>query len=398
MNGSWNTTRRALIAAIPAAALLLSAGSALAQQKTLTVGVVLPLSGVFADQGRHYEDGMKLFQKMHGTESAGVKVNMVVRDDQGPGSGDLARRLTQELIVRDKADIILGYSFTPTAMSVATLLTEAKKPAVLVNATGAVVPTRSEYFVRASVTSAQLAVSLAKWAVDNNIKTVYTLVADFAPGIEIETFFKKAFEAGGGKVIGGARTPVSATDYSPFLQRVLEAKPEALFAFNPGGDVSVAFMKQTKERNLAKAGIKLLVTGDVVDDSQLPAMGDAVDGVISSLNYQPDLDNPLNVQFVKAFHEMMGPNVSPSYRAVMGYDGMGFIYEALKRSGGKTDADSLLAALKGAKIDSPRGTISIDAQTRDITQDIYIRRGQMKDGKWVNSAIKTYPAMKGAAD
>ncbi|HWL03980.1 MAG TPA: ABC transporter substrate-binding protein [Xanthobacteraceae bacterium] len=381
-----------------ATAALIWGGSAQAQQKKLTVGVVLPLSGTYADQGRHYEDGMKLYQKLHGNSAAGVPVEMVVRDDQGPGSGDLARRLTQELIVRNGADVILGYSFTPTAMSVATLLNEAKKPAILVNATGAAVLPRSEYFVRVSITAAQFAEPLARWALKNNIKTVYTLVADFAPGIEMENAFKKVFEGGGGKIIGGARTPVSAMEYSPFLQRAIEAKPEAIFAFNPGGDVSVAFMKQAKERNLAKAGIKLIVSGDVVDESMLAAMGDAVDGVVSSLNYQPDLKNPANEKFLKGFHDMMGANAVPSARTVQGYDGMALIYQALEKTGGKTDADSLLAALKEAKIDSPRGPISIDPKTRDIVQNMYIRRGVQKDGKWVNATEEAFENIKGTAN
>jgi len=370
---------------------------AYAQDRKLTVGVILPLSGAFADQGKHYEDGIKVFQKIHGNKVGNVVVETVVRDDQGPGSGDLARRLTQELIQRNKAQIILGYSFTPNAMASATLLTEAKTPAVIVNAATSIITEKSPYFSRVSFTLPQIASSLGTWAAKSSVKTAYTIVSDYAPGLDAETWFTKTFEAGGGKIVGSVRTPVAAMEYSPFLQRAIEAKPDAIFAFNPGGDVAVAFMKATKERGVTKSGIKLLVTGDVVDDNLLPAMGDSVEDVISALHYQVELDNPANAKFLKGFREMFGANAVPSYRVVQGYDGMALIYQALEKTGGKTDADSIMAAIKGAKLDSPRGPIQIDPQTRDIIENIYIRRGVQKDGKWVNAAFETIEAVKDPA-
>jgi len=389
--------RREFLLAVSAAMAIVSSGAVQAQERKLTVGVVLPLSGTFADQGQHYESGIKLYQKLHGTKVGDVTVETVVRDDQGPGSGDLSRRLTQELILRNKADIILGYSFTPNAMAAATLLTEAKKPAIIINAATSVITEKSPYFARVSFTLPQLAASLGTWAAKNNLKTAYTIVSDYAPGIDAETWFKKSFEAGGGKIVGEARTPISAMEYSPFLQRAMEAKPDLVFAFNPGGDVSVAFMKSAKERGLTKAGIKLLVTGDVVDDSMLPAIGDALDGVISALHYQVELDNPENAKFLKGYHEMYGADAMPSYRVVQAYDGMALIYKALQQTGGKTDADSLMAAIKGAKLDSPRGPIEIDPATRDIIENIYIRRGEQKNGKWSNVAFETLKAVKDPA-
>ena len=226
---------------------------------------------------------------------------------------------------------------------------------------------------------------------------LHPIVSDYAPGIEAETWFTKSFEAGGGKIVGGVRTPLSAMEYSPFLQRAIEAKPDAVFAFNPGGDVSVAFMKGTKERGLAKACIKLLVTGDVVDDNPPPAMGDAVSGVISALHYQIGLENEANVAFLKGFREIFGTDAVPSYRVVQGYDGMALIYHALAKTGGKTDTDSIMAAIKGSKIESPRGPFMIDPATRDIVENIYIRRGEQQDGKWANAAYETIPAVKDPA-
>lgn len=382
--------------AVMMAALSLSSAAPAADGK-LTIGLVLPMSGAFADQGQYYENGVKLYQKMHGTTVAGLTVETVLRDDQGPGSGDLARRLTQELIVRNKADIILGYSFTPNAMSAATLLTEAKKPAVIVNAATSIITEKSPYFVRVSFTLPQLAATLGTWAAKHDIKTAYTIVSDYAPGIDAETWFKKSFEAGGGKVIGDARTPVTAMEYSPFLQRAMEARPDAVFAFNPGGDVSIAFMKAAKERGLVKSGIKLLVTGDVVDDYMLVPMGDAVDGVISSMHYQAELDNTANAAFIKGYREMFGANAVPSVRTVQAYDGMALIYQAVEKTKGNLDGDALMAAFKGAKLDSPRGPLEIDPATRDVVETIYIRKGEMKDGAWRNIEFDKVEAVKDPA-
>jgi branched-chain amino acid transport system substrate-binding protein len=384
------------VAAVTMVTAMLS-GMAEAANGKLTIGLVLPMSGAFADQGQYYENGVRLYQKLHGSTVAGLTVETVLRDDQGPGSGDLARRLTQELIVRNKADVILGYSFTPNAMSAATLLTEAKKPAVIVNAATSIITEKSPYFVRVSFTLPQLAATLGSWAAKNNIKTAYTIVSDYAPGIDAETWFKKSFEAGGGKVIGDARTPVASMEYSPYLQRAMEAKPDAVFAFNPGGDVSVAFMKATKERGLVKSGIKLMVTGDVVDDYMLAAMGDAVDGVISSMHYQVELDNNANAAFLKGYKEMFGANAVPSVRTVQAYDAMALIYKAVEKTNGNLDGDALVTALKGTKLDSPRGPVEIDPATRDVIENIYIRKGEMKDGTWHNIAFDTVEAVKDPA-
>jgi branched-chain amino acid transport system substrate-binding protein len=243
----------------------------------------------------------------------------------------------------------------------------------------------------------QLAATLGTWAAKNNVKTAYTIVSDYAPGIDAETWFKKSFEAAGGKVIGDARTPVAAMEYSPFLQRAMEARPDAVFAFNPGGDVSIAFMKAAKERGLVKSGIKLMVTGDVVDDYMLAAMGDAVDGVISSMHYQAELDNKANAEFLKGYKEMFGANAVPSVRTVQAYDAMALIYQAVEKTKGNLDGDALMAVFKGAKLDSPRGPVAIDPATRDVVENIYIRKGEMKDGAWRNVAFDTIEAVKDPA-
>lgn len=386
-------TLRAVLAA--AAAALGLAGAPARAATDLVVGTILPLSGTFADQGAHYETGMRLYQELNGTQAGGRNIKLVIKDDQGPGSGDLARRLTQELIARDKAELIVGYSFTPNGMAAAGMLTQARTPGVIVNAMTSVVTEKSPYFTRISVTMPMLAYTLGKWAAAQGKKTAYTIVSDYGPGIDAETWFIKGFEAGGGKILGHDRTPVAAMEYGPFLQRAIEAKPEIVFGFNPGGDVSVAFMKQAGAR-LKGTGIQLMVTGDVVDENLLPAMGDAAEGVISAFHYQAELDNPANKVFLKAFQAKAGAGKLPSYRVVQGYDAMAMIYKALAKTDGKT-GDAFMEAVKGMRIDSPRGAISIDPATRDIVENVYIRRGVMVNGAIVNQPIATFDAVKDPA-
>jgi branched-chain amino acid transport system substrate-binding protein len=361
----------------------------------LVVGVILPQSGTFADQGAHYETGMRLYQELNGPQAAGRSIKLVVRDDQGPGSGDLARRLTQELISRDKAELIVGYSFTPNAMAAASILTQAKTPAIIVNAMTSVLTEKSPYYTRISGTMPMVAYTQGQWAAAQGKKTAYVMVSDYAPGIDAETWFIKGFEAGGGKVIGKDRTPLSSMEYGPYLQRAFEAKPEIIFGFNPGGDVSIAFIKQAGAR-LKGTGIQLMVTGDVVDDNLLPAMGDAADGVISAWHYQAELDNAANKAFLKAFQAKYGAGKLPSYRVMQGYDAMAMVYKALAKSGGKT-GDAFMDAVKGIQLDSPRGPISIDPATREIVENIYIRRGVMVGGVAVNKPIATVEAVKDPA-
>lgn len=392
----YSAARRHTLRALAA----LSAGMGLASLPAhaaddLVIGTILPLSGTFADQGGHYETGMRLYQEMHGTKAAGRTIKLVVKDDQGPGSGDLPRRLTQELIARDKAELIVGYSFTPNAMAAASILTQAKTPGIIVNAMTSVITTKSPYFTRVSGTMPMETYTLGKWAATHGHKSAYLIVSDYAPGIDAEEWFAKGFEAGGGKVIGKDRTPLSAMEYGPFLQRAIEAKPDTVFAFNPGGDVSIAFMKQAGAR-LKGTGIQLMVTGDVVDENLLPAMGDAANGVISVWHYQTDLDNPANKAFLKAFHAKYGADKTPSVRVVQGYDAMALVYKTLDKTKGKT-GDAFMEAVKGMKIDSPRGPFTIDPATREIVENIYIRRGEMSNGVAINKTIATVDAVKDPA-
>lgn len=377
-------------AALGAASLLIPERPARAAT-SLTVGALLPMSGFYANQGAQYENGMKAFLALRGSEVAGLPVRLVVRDDQGPASGNLSRRLTQELILREKADIILGYAFTPNAMAAATLLTEAKKPGIIVNAATSIITEKSPDFVRISFTTPQVSYYLGKYAASHGIKTIYTIASDYAPGIDSETWFLKAFTAGGGKVLGSVRTPVSETEFSPYLQKAIDLKPDAVFSFDPGGDVAVAFLKAVAKSGLREAGIKLVVTGDVLEDDTLAIMGNTATGAISTMHYQVGLKNKLNQDFIAKFKQVAGHDAIPNFRAMQGFDGLNAIYYAVEKTKGDLSTDALLHALEGATIDSPRGQFKIDPNTRDIIQTIYVRETRNVDGAWQHVEIDSYP-------
>jgi branched-chain amino acid transport system substrate-binding protein len=245
---------------------------------------------------------------------------------------------------------------------------------IIMNAATSIITTKSPYIVRTSMTLPQITQPIALWAAANGIKKVYTVVADYGPGIDAEAAFIKAFKEKGGEIVGSVRTPLQNPEYAPFIQRVKDAKPDAIFLFLPAGEQGIAFMKGYKERGLAEAGIKLIATGDITDDGVLEAMGDPTVGLITSFHYSAAHDSAENKAFVKAYGEVNGTKLRPNFMAVGGYDGMAAIYEALKKTGGSTDVEKVIAAMKGLKLMSPRGPIVIDPDTRDLVQTVYIRK------------------------
>ncbi len=350
------------------------AGIGLAQaQGVIKLGLVAEFSGPFAQYGQQIYGGMKAYMKLHGDTVAGKKIEVIQKDIGGPAP-DVAKRLAQELVTRDKVDFLVGFGLTPNALAVAPIATEAKVPMIIMNAATSIITTKSPYVVRTSMTLPQITQPIALWAAANGIKKVYTVVADYGPGIDAEGAFIKAFKEKGGEIVGSVRTPLQNPEYAPFIQRVKDAKPDAIFLFLPAGEQGIAFMKGYKERGLAEAGIKLIATGDITDDGVLEAMGDPTIGLITSFHYSAAHDSPENKAFVKAYGEVNGTKLRPNFMAVGGYDGMAAIYEALKKTGGSTDAEKVIAALKGLKLTSPRGPITIDADTRDPVQTVYIRK------------------------
>ncbi len=383
---SW--IRRAILGA----AMLVATGS-LQAQGVVKLGLVAEFSGPFAQYGQQILGGMKAYMKLNGDTVAGKKIEIVQKDTTGPAP-DVAKRLAQELVTRDNVDFLVGFGLTPNAMAVAPVATEAKKPMIIMNAATSIITTKSPYIVRVSMTLPQIAQPMAQWAAKNGVKKVYTVVADYGPGLDAEKAFTKAFVAAGGEMVGSLHTPLQNPDFSPFVQRVKDAKPEAVFLFLPAGEQAIAFMKAYKERGLAESGIKLFATGDITDDGVLEAMGDPTLGLVTSFHYSASHNSPENAAFKKAYADANGTALRPNFMAVAGYDGMAAIYEALKKTGGSTDGDKIMAALKGMKISSPRGAIMIDADTRDVVQTVYIRRVERTGGGLYNTEFDKFPDQK----
>jgi branched-chain amino acid transport system substrate-binding protein len=372
--------KRTIIQAAIAGALLAAGPFALAQDNVFKIGLILPMTGQQATTGRQIEAAAKLWMAQNGDTVAGKKVQLIVKDDTS--LPDVTRRLAQELVVNEKVNVLAGFGITPSAMATAPIATQSKTPEVVMAAATSAITEASPYIVRTSFTLPQVSVALADWAPKNGIKKVVTLVSDYGPGIDAEKYFKDRMLLNGGQVPESLRVPLRNPDFAPFLQKVRDIKPDALFVFVPSG-AGAAVMKQFLERGMDKAGIKLIATGDVTDDDQLNDMGDGALGVVTSHHYSAAHPSPANKKFVEAF-EKANKGLRPNFMAVGGYDGMRVIYEALKKTQGKGGGDALLAAMKGQVFESPRGPVYIDAQTRDIVQNVYLRKVEKKDGQLYN--------------
>src|SRR2546430_2193670 len=372
---------------------LLAVASAVYAQNVVKLGLVGEFSGPFAQYGQQILGGMKAYVKQNGETVAGKKIEIVQKDTTGPAP-DVAKRLAQELVTRDNVDFLVGFGLTPNAMAVAPVATEAKKPMIIMNAATSIITTKSPYIVRVSMTLPQITQPMAQWSAKNGIKKVYTVVADYGPGLDAEAAFTKAFKAAGGEMVGSVHTPLQNPDFAPFVQRVKDAKPEAVFLFLPAGEQGIAFMKGYAERGLAQAGIKLIATGDITDDGVLEAMGEPTLGLITSFHYSAAHNSPENAAFKKAYAEVNGDKLRPNFMAAGGYDGMAAIYEALKKTNGSTDGDKPIAAMKGMKLTSPRGPITIDPETRDVVQTGYIRKVEKTGGGLYNVEFDRVPDQK----
>ncbi len=381
--------KRRFLRAAAAASVLALASQASAQSDTFKIGLVLPLTGPFASTGKQIDSAVKLYLAQHGDKVAGKKIQVIVKDDTG--TPDVTKRLAQELVVNDKVQVLAGFGLTPLAFTTAPIATQSKTPMVVMAAATSSITEASPYIVRSSFTAAQVVTSLAEWATKNGIKRVVSLVTDYGPGVDSEKFFTERFRLNGGEVMETLRVPLRNPDFAPFLQKVRDAKPDALFAFVPSGAGS-ALMKQFTERGLDKAGIKLIAEGSVTDDDILNAMGDVALGVVSSHHYSAAHNSPMNKKFVEAFQKA-NPGMRPNFMAVGGYDGMRVILEAAKKTNG-AGGDALLEAMKGQVFESPRGPVYIDAQTRDIVQNVYVRRVERKDGQLWNIEFMTIKDVK----
>src|SRR5438876_511646 len=380
---------RRLLVASAAMVLALSGVDRAPAQDAVKIGLILPMTGQQASTGRQIDAAVRLYQQQNGANVAGKKIEVILKDDGAVP--DNTKRLAQELIVNDKVAVIAGFGVTPAALAAAPLATQAKVAEVVMAAGTSIITERSPYIVRTSFTLAQSSTIIGDWAAKNGIKKVATLTSDYAPGNDALNFFKENFTAGGGEIVEEVKVPLQNPDFAPFLQRMKDSKPDAVFVFVPAGQGG-NFMKQYAERGLDKSGIKVIGPGDVMDDDLLNGMGDAALGTVTAHLYSAAHPSAMNKDFVAAYKKSFGSR--PGFMAVSGYDGIHLIYEALKKTGGKTDGDALIEAMKGMKWESPRGPISIDPETRDIVQNIYIRKVEKVDGELYNVEFATFEAVK----
>jgi len=381
--------RNTITTGIAAAALGLAAASAQAQG-TVKIGALLPMTGPQQSTGVQISAAIRLYMAQHGDTAAGKKIQVIVKDDGA--IADNSKRLAQELIVNEKVNFVVGFGVTPTAFAVSPLATEAKIPQIVMAAGTSSITERSPYVVRTSFTLPQSCVIMAEWALKNGIKKVVSMVSDFAPGIDSENSFKEAFVKGGGQITEFIRTPLANPDFAPFLQRARDAKPDAVFIFVPSGQGAI-FVRQFLERGLDKAGIKIIGPGDVTDDDVLNGMGDQVIGTVTAHTYSAYHPSPMNKEYVAALRAANN-GMRANFMSVGGYDGMHLIYEALKKTNGATGGDALVAAMKGMSFESPRGPISIDPETRDIIQNVYMRKVEKVAGELYNVEFETFPNVK----
>jgi branched-chain amino acid transport system substrate-binding protein len=381
--------RFSFLARLAVAGLIVLGAGAAAAQEVVKIGISIPLTGAgFAAVGRQVVAGARLYVAQHGSMVAGKRIELIVRDDGGVA--DTARRIVQEMIVNDKVHII-GGGITPTALAIGQLVTQAKIATVVMVSGASVTVDRSPYMVRTSFTLGQSSAVIGEWAARNGSKRVVTLVNDWAPGVEAETAFVERFTQGGGQIIEKLRVPLANPDFAPFLQRIRDDAPDTAFIYVPGTQAGI-FAKQFAERGLDKSGIRIIGPGDLTDDDELNGLGDQMIGMVTAHHYSAAHDSAINKAYVEAFKK--ANNFRPNFISVGGYDAMHLICEALKKTGGATAGDALIAAMKGMTWESPRGPIAIDPQTRDVVHNIYIRKVEKVGGELHNVEFATYEAVK----
>jgi len=380
--------RLCCLAALPF--LAVSSETSAQAEDTVKVGLVMTYTGQFTDAATQMDNGIKLYMKQHGDTVAGKKIEIIRKDDGG--LPDNAKRIAQDLVVNDHVDVLAGFVITPEALTVADISAQAKKLMVVMNAATSIITTKSPYIVRTSTTLPEDCEPLGTWAAKNGIKKVFTMVSDYGPGHDAETAFSGAFKAGGGEVIDSVQMPMANPDFSAFLQRAKDSGADAIFVFIPGGSQPGALGKALVERGIDASKLKLLGHGELADESAVKAMGDTAVGIITSMFYDYNDNSKLNHDFVAAYNAEFKRN--PDLFSVGGYDGMHLIYEALKKTGGKADGDSLVAAAKGMAWESPRGQMSIDPETRDVINTVSIRRAEKSNGQIRNAVIAKFENVK----
>ena len=377
--------RRFTLAAIAAVAL---GGAAYAD--TIKVGVIGPFSGPFALQGKNFKAGIDAYMAMNGKKVGNDEVEVIYRDVPQADPAQ-SKALAQELVVKEHVQYLAGFYFTPDAMAVTPILKQANVPMVIFNAATSAITTKSPLVVRTSFTTWQTSTPIAKVAYDAGVKKVISVVSDYGPGVDAENAFKAGFEKQGGQVVEAVRMPLSTNDFSPIMQRIKDSGAQGVFAFLPSGPTTLGFVKAYNENGLKAGGIKLFAPGDLTQESDLPALGDAALGMQTTFHYAISHDSPENKAFVEAGDKAIGNPAELTFPAVGAFDGMHVIYKMIEATGGKQDAQKAVDAVKGLSWVSPRGPVTIDAESRHITQNIYLREvTKGADGKYYNKEIQTF--------
>lgn len=384
----WGST--SLIAALVLAALVAPASA----DTHIKIGFINSLSGFLAQPGDEMDKGVSLYVKEHEKDlPPGVSIEVIKRDDTS--TPEVGKRLAQELITRDHVQLLFGVVGSPIAAAIGPLTAEAKIPFVITNAAGTSITRISPYIVRVSFTQWHTALPMGQWAVKQGWKKAFTAVSDFIPGHDADDAFKKGFTDAGGQIIGSIAFSPASPDFPPVVQRIRDAKPDVAFVWVPAGTQATSMMKAIKDLGVRDAGINIVSTQDLVPDEELPNMGDVAQGVITAGNYSAVADRPANKAFVAAWHKAYGDKTSPDFLSADGWDGMMAVFDLIKATKGKFTGDQAMAFLSHWKTDqSPRGPISIDPATRDIIQNVYIRKTEMKDGKLANVEFDTIPNVK----
>jgi branched-chain amino acid transport system substrate-binding protein len=390
--------RHTTLAALASAAVVaLAAQPASAQNQVFKIGMIASYTGAFATWGPQFQNAIEAYQAINGKTVKGpkgetIEVQIVTRDPASQG-GDKAKQLAEELVLREKVKLLTGFELSPQALAVAPVGNEAKVPIVIMNAATSMITRASPYFVRTSVTVPQWAQSMGTWAKQNGINKVYTITTDYAPGHDAENYFHKSFKAAGGEIIGSAKSPIQETNFGVYMEKALQAKPDALYMFQPGGSPSIAFVKAYSERGLKQAGIRLLGGGEFAEIF-LPNFSDDVIGVNSVNHYTETNTNPENVQMREQLRKMFGDKGFTDIASVGSWDAINLIYTALREVGADAEGLKMIDAMKGKTLKSPRGQIMIDPVERDIVQNIYIREIKKVGGKLTNVDVATFPLVK----
>jgi branched-chain amino acid transport system substrate-binding protein len=384
---------RAPLTGVALAALML-AGADMATAQTVKIGVINSYTGFLAQAGDQMQKGIDLYIKEHEKDlPAGVKIEIVKRDDTA--APEVGKRVAQELITRDHVQLLVGFVGSPIAAAVAPLTQEAKIPMVITNAAGTAIPRISPYVVRVSFTLWQQAYPLGQWAAKQGWKTSYTAVSDFIPGHDAEGAFTKGWTDAGLKVLGAVAFPTTNPDFTPFIQRIKDAKPDVAFIWPPAGEQATTLLKTVRDLGLRQAGINIISTQDLVPDEELPNMGDVALGLVTAGTYSTAADRPANKAFLAAWNKEYAGKAIPDFLSADGWDGMAAVFELIKETKGKFTGDEAIKFLTNWKTNnSPRGPISIDPATRDIVQNVYMRKAEMKDGKLANVEFETIPNVK----